>query len=51
VEFHHSQEKILSFGNRLKESKHLASNFKKQCDQAAVRQDQAITKAWEQVQK
>jgi len=32
VEFHHSQEKMFSLGNRLKGSKHLASNFKKQCD-------------------
>ena len=32
AEFCHSQEKMLSLGNRLKESKHLASNFKKQCD-------------------
>lgn len=37
VEFRHSQEKMLFLGNRLKESKRLASNFKKQCDRAAVR--------------
>jgi hypothetical protein len=32
AEFRHFQEKMLSLGNRLKESKCLASNLKKQSD-------------------
>lgn len=51
AEFGHSQEKLLSLGNKLKESKHLASNFKKQRDRAVLRRDRAVTKAREQVQK
>jgi len=51
AELRHSHNQLLSLGKKLRESRALSLKFKKKCDRSAVRKDQAITQAWEQVLK
>ena len=51
AELRHSHNQLLSLGKKLRESRALSLKFRKKCDRSAVRKDQAITKAREQVLK
>lgn len=47
----HSHDKLLLVGDKLNQSRLLASRLKKKCMQAAEKQERAVKKAWDEVLK